>query len=177
LNPPIFISSELCLDQITDKDALDLQHQIGSEAVYKHLIQLPHPYELSDAMSFIRLVQDQKETNGKLTNWSIRLNNKIIGGIGQHLKYPEQPHKDEIGYWLGTNFWGQGIMTKVLKVYVNHLFAHTTLERLEAPVFKDNIASCKVLENCNFIKEGTLKHAYKKQNTLIDAYLYAKVKF
>jgi len=52
----------------------------------------------------------------------------------------------EVGYWLGKEFWGQGIATQALAEYVKlvktrPLFAH---------VARHNIGSRRVLEKCGF---------------------------
>ncbi len=56
----------------------------------------------------------------------------------------------EVGYWLGTAFWGKGIATRALS-----LFLETYSTRpLYARVAKDNLASRRVLEKCGFVVVG-----------------------
>lgn len=172
----ITVDNTITLDQIQDEDVHDLALGIGDQDVSRNLLFVPHPYELSDAMSFIRLVEKQKKDSGILNNWTIRQAGKVIGGIGQHLKYPKQPHKDEIGYWLGKSHWGQGIMTKVLSTYSDYLFNNTEIIRLEAPTYLSNIGSQRVLQKSGFVQEGVLKMAYKKEDVFLDAILFAKIK-
>jgi RimJ/RimL family protein N-acetyltransferase len=56
----------------------------------------------------------------------------------------------EVGYWLGREFWGQGIATQALSAFVRlvterPLFAHAA---------KDNYASLHVLQKCGFAIVG-----------------------
>ena len=58
----------------------------------------------------------------------------------------DQFGKREIGYWVDKKYWGQGVATAALK-----LFLQTVTERpLFAHVAKRNVGSLKVLQKCNF---------------------------
>lgn len=54
----------------------------------------------------------------------------------------------QVGYWIGRAFWGQGIATAALA-----LFLETAKARpLYAHVAKHNLGSIRVLEKCGFFK-------------------------
>jgi len=55
-----------------------------------------------------------------------------------------------VGYWLGREFWGQGIATRALTAYL----ALETTRPLHARVAKTNVASRRVLEKCGFRVAG-----------------------
>ena len=55
-----------------------------------------------------------------------------------------------VGYWLGREFWGQGIATRALAAYL----ALETARPLHARVAKANVASRRVLEKCGFRVAG-----------------------
>ena len=80
-------------------------------------------------------------------------------------------HKDvfikncEIGYWIGSQYWGLGITKRVVKMFCDYLFSHFTITKIYAEIYSENIASCHVLEANGFQKEGYLKkHVYKNNN-------------
>ena len=52
----------------------------------------------------------------------------------------------EMGYWLGREFWGKGIATKALRLFLRW---HTA-RPLYAGVATHNAASLRVLEKCGF---------------------------
>jgi RimJ/RimL family protein N-acetyltransferase len=52
----------------------------------------------------------------------------------------------DVGYWLGKEYWGKGIATKALALFLEHVKARP----LYAHVAKHNIASRRVLEKCGF---------------------------
>ena len=62
----------------------------------------------------------------------------------------EQGGERQIGYWIGQEFWGKGIATEALG-----LFLEMVRERpLYAHVAKKNIGSIRVLEKCGFSLSG-----------------------
>jgi len=56
----------------------------------------------------------------------------------------------ELSYWLGSEFWGKGIATRALSLFLKAV----TVRPLTARVAKDNIASIRVLEKNGFELTG-----------------------
>ena len=77
---------------------------------------------------------------------TILLDGQVAGSI---LSF-ERSGKREIGYWIDREFWGRGIATRALAMYL-------LCERerpLYAQVVKSNLASIRVLEKCGFAIVG-----------------------
>jgi [ribosomal protein S5]-alanine N-acetyltransferase len=97
--------------------------------------------------------------------WAIALNGEQIGGCGMGIVPLGNDREGDdrvgvIGYWIAEEYWGQGIMTEVLRAYVAWLWrAHPKLERLNAHVYSWNPASVGVLKKCGFELEGTSRAA------------------
>lgn len=73
---------------------------------------------------------------------------------GYVVSFDRDGHR-QIGYWLGKEFWGQGIATRAVS-----LFLHFELTRpLTAYVAKHNLGSIRVLEKCGFTICGQNKAA------------------
>jgi len=51
-----------------------------------------------------------------------------------------------MGYWLGEEFWGRGIMTEAVTAVTDFCFENFPLRRISAEVFANNPASARVLE-------------------------------
>jgi RimJ/RimL family protein N-acetyltransferase len=62
----------------------------------------------------------------------------------------QQSGEREVGYWIGKEYWGKGIATQALAVFLSHV----TARPLYAHVAKHNIASIRVLEKCGFTISG-----------------------
>ena len=72
------------------------------------------------------------------------------GQVAGFLVKFEMFNEPEVGYWLGKAYWGKGIATQALALFlpfiaVRPLFAHAA---------KDNFASIKVLQKCGFVIQG-----------------------
>ncbi len=80
----------------------------------------------------------------------------------------------EISYAIGEpDFWGQGLMTEAVSLFVPFLFATKRIERIQAVVHPENIGSRRVLEKCGFQLEGVLRKVYFFRGNLIDLQLYS----
>lgn len=92
---------------------------------------------------------------------AISLNNRAIGSIS----ISSCPGRDncgansaELGYVLGSKYWGKGIATQVVKQVAEIAFVDLPhLERLEALVDVENVGSQRVLEKAGFQREGVLR--------------------
>ena len=73
---------------------------------------------------------------------SILVDGHVAGNIGSW----EQDSEREIGYWLGKEYWGMGIATAALHIFLGQL----DMRPLYAHVVKHNIASLRVLQKCGF---------------------------
>ncbi len=62
----------------------------------------------------------------------------------------EHSGEREVGYWLGRSFWGKGIATRALEMFLELV----TARPLYAYVAKHNLASIRVLEKCGFTVAG-----------------------
>ena len=58
--------------------------------------------------------------------------------------------EQEVGYWLGREYWGKGIATRALAA----LLEQVKTRPLYAYVAKHNLASIRVLEKCGFTIAG-----------------------
>ena len=58
--------------------------------------------------------------------------------------------KREVGYWLGREYWGKGIATRALRVFLEQY----PTRPLYAHVVQHNQGSIRVLEKCGFERVG-----------------------
>jgi len=134
---------------------------------------IPLPWSLDSVKWWIGFINDAA-TRQPITelHFVIEVEGNLAGSIGI---INIDGHKCEIGYWLKEEYAGRGIMTKVVKLVIEHAFEKLRLKRIFAPILPHNKASAKVLENNGFQMEGVLKSFYLKDGKYIDALCYAKV--
>jgi len=132
--------------------------------------RFPHPYTRADAQQWIQIVQERKPE----TNFAIDVGGKAVGGISVMLHDDVERCSAEVGYWLGEAFWGQGIMTAVLRVVTDYTFKEFSLTRIYAVPFARSASSVKVLEKAGFILEGVLRRSAIKDGVILDQLMYAR---
>lgn len=86
--------------------------------------------------------------------------------------FEESVGSAEIGYVLGREHWGKGLMTEVLVGFVEFAFETLGLKRLEAELDPRNAASVKVLERVGFSHEGHRRRNYLSKGEVTDTGLY-----
>ncbi len=59
-----------------------------------------------------------------------------------------------LGYWMGQQYAGQGLMTQAVATTLPFVFNTLDLHRIHAAFLPGNIASRRVLENNGFVEEG-----------------------
>ncbi|MDE7076233.1 MAG: GNAT family N-acetyltransferase, partial [Clostridia bacterium] len=82
----------------------------------------------------------------------------------------------ELGYYIGVEHWGKGIMTEAVRLVCKHVFDNTDIVRIYAEPFAENIGSCRILEKNGFHLEGIMRKNAYKNGVLRDMKLYALVK-
>jgi RimJ/RimL family protein N-acetyltransferase len=132
----------------------------------------PHPYTIQDAHEFIRRATEEEPA----TRFCVEVEGVAAGGIGVHPSQDVHRHTATVGYWLGEEFWGRGIMTEAVTAVTDFCFDHFALRRISAEVFANNPASARVLERAGFIFEGRLKNNVVKDGEVLDSLLYARTK-
>jgi RimJ/RimL family protein N-acetyltransferase len=171
------INEQISLSQIREGDEDALVRWLNDPVLIRNTLRIPYPYETEHARWFIDYVRAMQDEHGRLTEWAIRdRSGALIGGIGFSRAYGKYSHKDELGYWLGEPYRGQGIMTQVVARVCDVGFQQFKLLRIEAPVFAFNAASARVLEKNGFAAEGTLRSYFLKNDRPVDVKMYAKVK-
>ena len=132
----------------------------------------PHPYTIRDAQEFLQ----RTISEGSAMKFCIELEGAAVGGIGVHPGEDVHRHTATVGYWLGEEFWGRGIMTEAVTVVTDFCFGNFPLRRISAEVFANNPASARVLEKAGFTFEGCLKNDGLKDGKLLDSLLYARTR-
>ena len=81
-----------------------------------------------------------------ITIRTILVAGQVAGSVLVHGWFGEP----EISYWIGREFWGRGVATAALRLFL----AEVTVRPLYARAASDNAGSIRVLEKCGFVKAG-----------------------
>jgi [ribosomal protein S5]-alanine N-acetyltransferase len=153
-------------------DAESLVRHANDAAVARQLRdRFPQPYTASDAAAFLRVSAGARDSS----NFAIEVEGLAVGGVGFVRGTDVERYSAEIGYWLGSSYWGRGIMTEVLALVTGYAFESLNLLRLYALPFADNAASVRVLEKAGYAREGLLRASAVKFGQPRDQLLYAAI--
>jgi RimJ/RimL family protein N-acetyltransferase/predicted Rossmann-fold nucleotide-binding protein len=172
---PVRIGLEKCVIRSwTWDDAESLQRHANNRKIWRNLHDgFPSPYTIRDARRWLT----HSLSSSSETNLAIEVGRQAVGGIGFVPKDGPSSRSAEVGYWLGEEYWGQGIATDCVRAIVTYAFANRPeLCRLYAQVFEWNGASMRVLEKAGFTRECILKKAAVKAGDVIDLVQYALIR-
>ncbi|HMN68518.1 MAG TPA: GNAT family N-acetyltransferase [Bdellovibrionales bacterium] len=171
------VSPEIILTEIQDSDKAAIIDGLQEKEIYRQTFSIPYPYGDAEADWFLARMREKRSSETKPTTLAIRLakTNKLIGVFGFH-DFEPSGHKAEIGYWLGKEHWGSGILTKVTGKAVEYAFSELGVTRIFAKVFSRNKASIRVLQKVGFQHEGLLRNDSMKDGELLDVDLFGLLK-
>ncbi len=171
------VNDEYTLRQVEPEKDLQSYHEIYSDidAFCFYEGALKKPPQIASTMKILKN-QIKEFEKARVYSWTIAeiKTGKALGRI--LLSNFESNNKvANIGYWIGRNYWGKGIISKCIGPVVEFGFSYLELERIYTKVHTDNIASWKALEKNSFIREGLLRHCFEVDSGLYDCYMYSKL--
>ncbi len=163
------------LRELQSSDAISIAKYANNNNIANNLRNIfPHPYTVEDARSFINESMNNEEKNQYIR--AIVVNQEAAGVIGCFIKDDVHCKCCEIGYWLGEDFWGKGIMTEAVNRMCREIFQSYDVVRIFAEIFSYNAGSIRVLEKAGFQLEGKLKNSIYKNGIVSDSFIYALIR-
>jgi|SRR5215831_11121643 len=168
-----FVLSKSLIRPWKTGDEESIVRNANNRAIWRNLRDtFPHPYTLADAKNWIEIANP----NSPPCNFAIVIGGDAVGGIGVVLKDDVFRRSAEIGYWLGEQYWGRGIVTEAVRAVTEYAFTTFNICRLYAGVFEWNPASMKVLENAGYEFECRMKKSVTKDGETIDELIYVMIR-
>lgn len=154
-----FPNMETCrlnLKELKEEDDRDLLDFFSDSKVMEYYGMKPLE-TIDDTRRLINKFID-KYKNHLSIRWGIsnKEEDKLIGTCGYH-NWVKGYFKAELGYELSSAYWRKGIMAEALQKVINFGFQEMNLNRIEALVYPDNLASLNMLKKIGFKQEGLLK--------------------
>lgn len=130
------MTREVQLREVTETDlAVFFEHQREPEAV--RMADFPSREREAFMAHWAKILGDEM-----IVKQTIVYQGQVAGNVVSFVQSDER----EVGYWIGQEFWGKGVASQALR-----LFLEQVPERpLYAHVAKHNLASRRVLEKCGF---------------------------
>lgn len=187
---PQLETERLVLRALRESDADAVFEIFGDDAVTRYY-DLATFTELEQARLLIARMK-ARNANGDALRWGIALKeNDLVIGTGGFNQFVRGWSRAGIGYDLARAYWNKGYMTEALRAMVQYgfenfqsagLFANKfaanlfAMNRLEALVMPENLASARVLTKVGFQREGLLREYGFWKNRFWDLEMYALLK-
>ncbi|WP_238933475.1 GNAT family N-acetyltransferase [Brevibacillus choshinensis] len=117
---------------------------------------LDYTKKVQDTAHFINMTVNQ-HNNNQGTHYGIWYDGRLAGTLGVH-NIDWINKKTSIGYWLGAQFQGKGLMTSAVATYIDRLiFGSWDLEKVTIQAATENHKSRSIPERLGFHLEGILR--------------------
>jgi ribosomal-protein-alanine N-acetyltransferase len=163
-------SSRLILRPFERGDAEAVNELAGDFAVARNTLNVPHPYPLEAAETWIGSHAALHVEHGHL-HWAVCLKSgELIGSLNFGMN---KAHSNALlGFWIGAPYWNQGYCTEAGRVAIDHAFGALALHRVHSHQFSRNAASGRVLQKLGFVREGLFKEHIFKDGEFLDVVYY-----
>lgn len=147
-NPPPLATTRLKLRVPEADDAATIADMAHDWEIARRMARLPHPYGIDDGRFFLRDIVPSELA------WAITsVPDGILVGIAGLV--PDGATKTvELGYWLGRQYWGQGLATEAAQAIIKYGFEILELPIIISGCFVDNFTSRRVLAKIGFEETG-----------------------
>lgn len=154
-------------------DVTAIQRHADNPNIYNYLLdRFPHPYTMEAAENWVSAMLAMRPNY----NFVIDLDGEACGVIGLEIRDDVYRKSPLLGYWIGEDYWGRGIMPQAIRLITNFAFTELDMIRIQAGVLSNNPRSMRTLEKAGFVKEGILRHNIIKNGQLLDEHIYGTVK-
>lgn len=161
------------LRRITADEAEDLFALIDSNRSYlrEWLPWLDEHCSVEDTVRFLHNISQHFEQQYAF-HLGLYVNGQLVGMLSiHHLDWRNR--KASLGYWIGSEFQGQGWMTEACKTLMAFCFDDLSLHRLELHCAEHNMSSRKVAERLGFTLEGLMHEVEWLYDHWVDHAVYA----
>lgn len=169
--------------KINDDITLRMFNIEDAEALFQLTMESkPYLREWLGWLDYIESVEDSKqniegrikgliETGGFPKSFALMYKGVLAGTIGFN-EIDRGIKCGTIGYWLGQNFQGKGIMSQALETIIEYGFRDLNLNKIEIRVATENLKSRALPERFGFKEEGVIRDAEWLYDRYVDHVVY-----
>ena len=170
-------TERLILRKLTLEDAGSMFKNWGSDPLVTRYVTWKTHETIEDSLEYLKYIQKEYQ-EGNAYHWLIVLkeNNTPIGTIDVVRILTDGVV--EIGYNIGSLWWGKGYTTEALKKVIEFLFNEVDVDTICARHLVKNPTSGKVMQKAGLKFEGILRQREicNYTNTLMDVAYYSILK-
>ncbi|MEP7365576.1 MAG: GNAT family protein [Acidobacteriota bacterium] len=149
-----------------------------ADANRAHLLQwlpwIAWTHSADDVRKFLRSALKQF-SDGNGFHAGVWVDGSLAGCIGLH-PVDWQNRNVALGYWIGSEWEGRGLVTAGVRAVTRYCFQDLALERVEIRAAPGNTRSRAVAERLGFTFEGTLRRVQIVDGRWLDNAVYSMVR-
>lgn len=172
---PILTTDRLTLRPLTPDDAADLYAVFSDPTVVRYWSTDPWTSMASAETAIGHALEAYRDGSDVRFGVELAESGVLIGTVNLH-HFFGQNRRCEIGYALGSAWWGKGYATEGLSAALDYGFHELRLNRVEADIDPRNDASATVLERLGFRKEGYMPERWFVHGQMADTVNYGLLK-
>src|SRR5215204_1243040 len=96
-----------------------------------------------------------------------------LAGVISYNSIDWENRSTELGYWLGEEYQGKGLVTAACRALVDHAFLELGLNRVIISCATENKKSCAIAERLGFRREGIERQAVWLYDHFVDHVTYS----
>ncbi len=169
------INEDLSLKLIAPNDAIEIFDLTDTNREYLKtwLPWLNGTLTSDSTVQFIQSCMNSYAQKIAMT-FSVLYCGKIVG-VASYNSLDWTNKSATIGYWLGENHQGKGLMTKVVTTLTNYAFKELKLNRVEIRAAVQNKKNRRIPEKLGFRNEGCIREAEWLYDHYVDHVIYSKL--
>jgi RimJ/RimL family protein N-acetyltransferase len=171
LPTPTLHTARLCLRPFTSADA-DALFALHSSAYVLRYWDAPPWSEHERAQRFIAACRQMGEEGSGARVAIERVSDAAFIGWCGLTRWKPTYRSASLGYCLDDAAWGHGYATEAARALLQWAFDTLDLNRVQAEADTRNVASARVLEKLNFMREGTLREDCVVNGEVSDSWVY-----
>ncbi len=147
----IFQTERLILRPWREEDAEEL-YRYGSDPDVGPIAGWPVHTSVENSRKIIKTVLTAPETYAVC----LKKTGKAIGSVGLHRNDIAQFDDEyELGYWIGKQYWGQGLIPEASREILRYAFESLGMNRIWCGHYDGNFKSRRVMEKLGFVYHHT----------------------
>ncbi|XUV83968.1 GNAT family N-acetyltransferase [Enterobacter sp. TMH.L2] len=127
---------------------------------------------LDDALRFIDRRTAEMQDRSALTLCIRDKQSGQLAGKCMLFSFDFHSRRAEIGFGLGREHWGKGLVNEAAEALISYAFKVLHLRRIEAEIDPGNQASAAALQKLGFAQEGLLRQRWEINGVISDSALF-----
>lgn len=148
---------------------------VTEKEVTKFLSWQPHKDINETKQLLTEWIDSYKELNFYFWTIELKDSHELVGDISV-VNLDEATQSVELGYGIGTKWWGKGITAEAGKALVKFFFEEVQVNRVYAKHAAENPNSGKVMQKIGMKKEGIIRQSGTCNQGIVDEVYYSILK-